>query len=104
MRGLSWPPSGSLTPGDALEAGRVDAPRWLRPLPLAASYHHGLLTDLRAAARATRGRAAPRAASTHDPSVPPPWRASAAATAWSSPCRWWAQAEATAPISWHGAG
>ena len=38
-RGLSWPPSGPLTPGDALDAGRVDARRLLRPPPLAASHH-----------------------------------------------------------------
>jgi acetolactate synthase-1/2/3 large subunit len=102
-RELSWAPSGPLTPGDTRAACRVDAPYQLRPLPVAAS-HSGLLTALRAAARAARGRAAPRAASTHDPSVPPPWPVSAAATAWSSPGRWWAQAEATAPVSWHGAG
>src|SRR2546429_468202 len=58
MRGLSWPPSGPLTPGDALEAGRVDARRWFRPPPLAASHHPGLLTPLLAAATAARGRAA----------------------------------------------
>jgi len=38
-RGLSWPPSGPLTPGDALDAGRVDARRLLRPPPLAVSHH-----------------------------------------------------------------
>ena len=37
--GLSWPPSGPLPPGDALDAGRVDARRRLRPPPLAASHH-----------------------------------------------------------------
>src|SRR6266478_7418967 len=39
MRGLSWPLSGPRTPGDALDAGRVDARRLLRPPPLAASHH-----------------------------------------------------------------
>ena len=32
-RGLSWHPSRLLTPGDALEVSRVDAPRQLRPPP-----------------------------------------------------------------------
>src|SRR5678815_1343806 len=39
MRGLSWHPSGPLTPGDALEAGRVDAHRLLRLPPCAASSY-----------------------------------------------------------------
>src|SRR5215475_1289238 len=45
MGGLSWHPSSPLTPGDALEAGRVDAHRllsgslpWLLPLTTAASH------------------------------------------------------------------
>ncbi len=38
-RGLSWHPSGPLTHGDALDAGRVDARRLLRPPPLAVSHH-----------------------------------------------------------------
>ena len=37
-RGLSWPPSGALTPVDALEAGRADARRLLRPSHLATSH------------------------------------------------------------------
>jgi hypothetical protein len=37
--GLSWHPSVPLPPGGALEAGRVDARRLLRPPPLAASHH-----------------------------------------------------------------
>src|SRR5262249_8775131 len=37
-RGLSWPPGGPLTPVDALDAGRVDARRLLRPLHLATSH------------------------------------------------------------------
>jgi hypothetical protein len=36
-RGLPWPPSAPLTPGDALNAGCVDARRRLRPPPSAAS-------------------------------------------------------------------
>src|SRR5919109_852208 len=49
MRGLSWHPSGPLTPGDALEAGRVDAHRllsgylpWLLPITTASSHPRGL--------------------------------------------------------------
>src|SRR5499427_10341694 len=45
MRRLSWHPSGPLTPGDALEAGRVDAHRrlsgclpWLLPITSASSH------------------------------------------------------------------
>src|SRR5215510_3625211 len=39
MRGLSWPLSGPLTPGDAFDAGRADARCRLRSSPLAASHH-----------------------------------------------------------------
>ena len=35
----AWPPSGPLTRGDALAAGRVDARRLLRLPPRATSYH-----------------------------------------------------------------
>src|SRR6266567_7028496 len=38
MRGLSWHPSGPLTPVDALEAGRADARRLRRPPHLATSH------------------------------------------------------------------
>jgi hypothetical protein len=38
-RGLLWPPSGPLSPGDALDAGHAPTRRLLRPLPRAASYH-----------------------------------------------------------------
>jgi len=47
-RGLSWHPSGPLTPGNALDAGCVDARRLPRPPHRAASHHpacshpHGL--------------------------------------------------------------
>ena len=37
-KGLSWHPSGSLTRGDTLEAGRADACRLLRLPPRAASH------------------------------------------------------------------
>src|SRR6266699_4121773 len=103
MRGLSWPPSGPLTPGDALEAVRVDARRWFRPPPLAAAHHPGLLTPLLAAATAARGRAAPRAGSTHGRSAPRPWPVCRGATAWPTPCRGWAQAVAEAVGRWHEA-
>jgi hypothetical protein len=86
MSGLSWPSSSPLSPGDALEASRVNAPRLLRPPPLAAS-HHRMLTPWLAAATVARGRAAPRAASRRDPSVRPPSRACTAALAWLSLCR-----------------
>src|SRR5256886_11715565 len=41
-----------------------------------------------------RGTAAPRAASRHAWSAPPPWPAYRAAIAWLSRCRWWARAAA----------
>ena len=48
IRGASWPLSGRLIPGDALDAGRADARRLLRPPHHAASHYpagshpHGL--------------------------------------------------------------
>src|SRR5262244_656490 len=49
MRGLLWPPIGSVTRGDALDAGRVDAHRllsgyipWLLPITTASSHPRGL--------------------------------------------------------------
>src|SRR3989442_1351276 len=51
-RELSWPPSGPLSPGDALAAGPPDTRHRLRSPPFALSHHHSLLTDPRAAARA----------------------------------------------------
>jgi hypothetical protein len=96
----SWPPSGPLTPGDALEASRVDARRLLRSPPLAASHPHGVLTPPRAGATAAPERAAPRAGSRHGRSVQRPWRASAAASAWPSPCRVSAQAGAGVGVHW----
>jgi len=53
-----------------------------------------LLTHSAAAATAARGRAAPRAGSTHGRSAQRPSRAFAAATAWLSQSRWWARAAA----------
>src|SRR5215471_10663089 len=38
-RGLAWLPSSSLASGDAPDANRADAPRLLRPPPLAAFHH-----------------------------------------------------------------
>ena len=37
-RGLSWPPSGPLSPGEALDAGHTDTRRHLRLSSLAASH------------------------------------------------------------------
>src|SRR5262245_16493302 len=81
---------------------RVDAPRPLRPPPLAASHHHGWLTPPRAAATGARDTTAPRAVSRRDPSVPPPWLAYRAATAWPNRCRWWARAAAGAGVRSRG--
>jgi hypothetical protein len=102
-RGLSWPPSGPLSPGDALDAGRADARRRLRPASLAASHHHGWLTPPLVVATAAPERAAPHVASRHGPSIPPPWPAFRAATVWPSRCRWWARAAAGAGVSSRGA-
>src|SRR5215468_7610185 len=84
-RGLSWPPSGPRTPGDTFDAGRADVCRLLRLPHRAASHHHSLLTPLLAAATVAPDTATPRARSTPDPSVPPPWLAYRAATVWPSP-------------------
>src|SRR4029453_16070623 len=93
-RGLSWPPSSPFTPGDALKAGRADT---LTPRPLTATRRSLpcslFLTPALVVATAGRERAAPRPAPRRGPSVPRPWRASAAASAWPSPCRASAQAE-----------
>src|SRR6266704_2531540 len=99
MRGPSEYPNGPLIPEDVLDAGRVDAPRRLRPPLRAASHDHGMLTPSLAAAMAARDTTALRARSRHDRSTPPPWRACRAATAWPSPCRGWAQAAARAGVS-----
>src|SRR5207245_138836 len=64
-RGPSWLPSAPLSPGDALDAGRADTRRPLRPPPLTSSHHRGWLTPLLAVATAGRERAAPHAASRH---------------------------------------
>jgi hypothetical protein len=62
-RGLSWYPSGPLPSSAVLAADLADTWCPLRPPPLAASHHRGLLTPLRAVATAGRKRAAPLAAS-----------------------------------------
>src|SRR5262245_14587920 len=75
MRGLSWPPSGPLPPGDVLTPALV-------------------------VTTAARGRAAPRAGSRRDPSVQRPWRVSAAASDWPSPCHASVQPGAEGGVSW----
>src|SRR5262245_29092167 len=88
-RELSWLPSGPLSPGDALKAGRLDTRHLLRSPPCAVSYHHALLTDPLAGATAARERAAPLSRSRRDRSGPRPSPAYKAATVWPSPCHWW---------------
>ena len=60
MRGLSWPPSGPLPPGDALKAGRVDTPT---PRPLTVTRRSLscplFLAPALVVATAARGTAAP---------------------------------------------
>jgi len=90
-------------PGDALAAGRVNAPRPLRPPPLAASHHHRVLTPPLAAATAAPERAPPPGGSTPDPSAQRLSLVSAATMAWRSPSRWSAGAVAMARVGWHGA-
>src|SRR5262249_41510564 len=97
------PPSGLLTSGDALNAGRVDTRRPPRRPPRAASHHDGLLTPPLAVAMAARERARLRASSRHGPSIPLPWLASGAASIWVSRCRWSVRVGATADVSWHEA-
>src|SRR6266446_48373 len=94
MSGLSWPPSGPRTPGDALEASRANTRRLPRPPSLAASHHRGLLTPPLSVATAARGTGAPPGGSRHGRSAPPPWPAYTAATTWPSRSRLWARAVA----------
>src|SRR5215813_8114022 len=98
MRGLSWPPSGPLPPGDALTASRVDTPT---PRPLTVTRLS--LSPALVVATAARGTAAPPGGSTPDPSAQPPSLAYLAATAWRSHSRWSAGAAATAGVHWYGA-
>src|SRR5713101_6552985 len=100
MRGLSGHPSGPLTSADALDAGRADTRRLLRPSSLAASDHRCLLIPPLAVATGVRERVVLLASSRHGPSIPPPWRASGAASVWLSPCRASAQAGAAGGVSW----
>src|SRR5919109_1383309 len=95
--------SSPLSPGDALDASRVDAHRLLRPPLLAADHHHCLLTPSLAAAMAVRGTAGPLSRSTRDRSALSPSRVSAAATAWRSPCHGSGQAQPEAPARSHAA-
>jgi hypothetical protein len=101
MRGLSWPPSGPLTPGDGLDAGRADTRRPLRPPPLSASHHRDLLTPLLAVATAVPATTAPPSGTRHGPSTRRPWPAYRAASIWLSLSRWWAGAGATAGVRWY---
>src|SRR5215831_18582965 len=103
MRGLSWPPSGPLPPGDGLDAGHADTRRLLKPPPLTAAHHRGVLTPLLAGATAGRERAAPHAASRHGRRAPPPWPVYTAATACLSPRRWSAPAAVAVGAGKHAA-
>src|SRR5262249_17293491 len=103
-RGPSGPPSGPLTPGDVLDASHADARHRLGSPPLAASHHSCGLTPPPAAARVAHETTTRRATSRHGRSAPPPWRASAAATAWRSPYRWSEQAQPEAHARSHAAG
>src|SRR5215831_7838335 len=85
MRGLSRLPSGPLSPGDALDAGRVDARRLLKPLLLATSYYGCLVTPSLTGAAGAPDTGAPHAGSTHARSSRPPSPVHRAATACLSP-------------------
>ena len=97
-RELAWLPSGPLSPGDALDAGRPDTCHLLRSPLFAVSSHRSLLTDPLAGATAARKRAALRAGSTHGRSAQRPSLACAAATAWPSRCHGWVRTVATAGV------
>src|SRR2546425_2200347 len=78
-RGLSWPPSGPFTPGDALKTSRADTPTPRQLTATRRSLSCALfLTPPRVVATAARERAAPRVGSRHGPSIPPPSPASEA--------------------------
>src|SRR3989442_15233747 len=97
-RELSWLPSGPLSPGDALDAGRPDTCHLLRSPLFAVSSHRSLLTAPLAGATAARKRAALRAGSTHGRSAQRPSLACAAAAAWPSRCHGWVRTVATAGV------
>jgi hypothetical protein len=59
-RGLSGPPSGPLTPGDDLDAGRADTRHPLRPPPLTASHHRLAHTPAGCGHGGTRNRSTSR--------------------------------------------
>src|SRR5215470_6708163 len=104
MRGLSWPPSGPLPPGDVLTAGRVDTPTPRSLTVTRRSLSCPLfLTPALVVTTAARGTAAPPGGSTPDPSAQQPSLAYMAATAWRSHSRWSAGAAATAGVHWYGA-
>src|SRR5712671_6352316 len=98
-RGLSWHPSGPLSPGDALDAGHADTPTPHQLTAIRRSLSCSLfLTPLLAAATAARGRVALRAGSTHGRSALRPWLVFAAATAWPSRCHGWVRTAAAAGV------
>src|SRR5262249_20579152 len=103
-RGLSWHPGDPLPPGDGFDADRADTRRPLRPPPLTASHHRGMLTPLLAGAMAGREQVAPEAAARDGEWGPRPWRACKAATAWPSPCRGWARDATRAGVCSHAGG
>jgi hypothetical protein len=102
--GPTWRHSGPLHRDDALDAGRADTRRLLRPPSLAPSHHHSVLTDPLAGATAARERVVPLSRSRRDRSGPRPSPASEAATAWPSPCHGWVPAAAEAAGHWREAG
>src|SRR5215467_11065927 len=65
-RGLLWPSSGLLPPGDGRDACRADTRRPLSPPPLTASHHRSVLTPLLVEATAGRERAAPHGPCHHN--------------------------------------
>ena len=101
-RGLSWHPSRLLTPGDALEVSRVDAPRQLRPPPWLLPPPRLAYTPTGWGHGGTRNRSTSRR-HRHGRSAPLPWRACRAAPAWPSRSRWWARAGAGRGIRSRGA-
>ena len=102
-RGLLWHPSGPLPPGDGRDSSRADTRRPLRPPPLTASHHRGMLTPCWLRPR----RDAKEQHLTQRPDMVGearrPWRACTAATAWLSRSRGWIRAVAGAGVRSRGA-
>ena len=100
----SWHPSGPLTLGDALEAGRADARRLLRPPPLCRFPPPRLCSHPRwlwPRRHAEQQHLAQRPDVIRQPRRHG-WRPRLP-RAWPSPCRWSARAAAAAGVSWHAA-